>query len=676
MKRTTTITLMLLVLLLILGGIISAQETETVDNDPRLIVMSDIGPDPDDEQTLVRLLHYANEFDIEALIVTADVNDTQSTSYPDLMSDVVNQYGLVVENLRLYDADFPGEEELLERIRVGQTIAGRDRDVFESIGPNNDTPASDFIIEIVDRDDPRPVHVTAWGGTADLAQALWRVNEDRTEEEVTAFISKLRVHAITDQDSTGSWIRETFPQLFYIFNHNSNNLFNSAFRGMYRGGARWLINQDWIEANLDGNGPLADRYPREAPGSPGVKEGDTPSWFSFYDNDLMDPAHPEWGGWGGRFEQVEGTNIYRDGRDSYDGSRDSMVTVSRWRQDFQNDFAARILWATLPPEEANENPVAELAGDDRPVVAPGQPVTFDASGSSDPDGDSLSFRWMVYPEAGTYEGEVALSAETGAQISMTAPEVDSVQTIHVILFVQDDGTPALTSYRRIIVTVDPSADAGNASVESGIELVRVMPLGDSITQSNRRHNSYRRPLWFLLQDAGYGVDFVGSMTENYEGGPPNPDFDIDHEGHWGWHADEILAEMPTWAEATQPDIVLMHLGTNDLFGGETPESTIDELGQIISVLREVNPDVVVLVATVIPHNRGNRAAIEPLNELIPTFVEAINTEQSPVVLVDQYTDYSGRDDNFDAVHPNEQGEAKMAQKWFDAMAPFLELEEE
>lgn len=221
--------------------------------------------------------------------------------------------------------------------------------------------------------------------------------------------------------------------------------------------------------------------------------------------------------------------------------------------------------------------------------------------------------------------------------------------------------------------------------------IRIMPLGDSITQSNTNYNSYRRPLWFKLQDGGYNVDFVGSDTLHYgadnqpNGLPPDPDFDTDHEGHWGWRADEILNgldemtpqeqavnNLSVWAADAVPDIVLMHLGTNDIFQGDTPEQATADLGAIIDVLRGVNPNVVVFVAQVIPHNRGDRPSLDPYNAALPAFVAAKTTSQSPVILVDHNTGFSAFNDTFDAVHPNAQGEEKIAQNWYDAVSNYLD----
>ena len=110
-----------------------------------------------------------------------------------------------------------------------------------SVGQGKDTEASEWIIRVVDRPDPRPVWVVIWGGSADLAQALWRVRRDRTPRGTQPLrIARLRVHAIGDQDSTGPWIREQFPGLFMITQRR-------AYRGMYRGGDASLVSSEWVE---------------------------------------------------------------------------------------------------------------------------------------------------------------------------------------------------------------------------------------------------------------------------------------------------------------------------------------------------------------------------------------------------------------------------------------------
>lgn len=198
-----------------------------------------------------------------------------------------------------------------------------------------------------------------------------------------------------------------------------------------------------------------------------------------------------------------------------------------------------------------------------------------------------------------------------------------------------------------------------------------MPLGDSITQANSKHNSYRRPLWIQLRNAGYKVDFVGSSRENWRGAPPLSDFDQEHEGHWGWRVDQILEQIDRWTRTSQPDIVLIHLGSNDLIQGQSPESTISELRQLILILRKNNPRVKLLLAQLIPC--GNKARIQQFNGLILNLARETNTIDSPVIVVDQFTGFNAAkgSDTYDGCHPSEVGEKKMADRWFAALKKVL-----
>ncbi len=113
-------------------------------------------------------------------------------------------------------------------------------------------------------------------------------------------------------------------------------------------------------------------------------------------------------------------------------------------------------WCVKPYTGANHPPVAVVNGDrSRRVVmvrgAPGSPVTLSAEGSSDPDRDALSYRWWVYPEAGTYEGSVAVQDENTPKAVVQVPEEARGKEIHVILEVTDDGSRRLTGYRRVVL---------------------------------------------------------------------------------------------------------------------------------------------------------------------------------------------------------------------------------
>ena len=207
----------------------------------------------------------------------------------------------------------------------------------------------------------------------------------------------------------------------------------------------------------------------------------------------------------------------------------------------------------------------------------------------------------------------------------------------------------------------------HAFAQSG-QPITVMPLGDSITQGSAQQNSYRRALWQLIQANTYNVDFVGSLNTNFSSPPPNPDFDLDHEGHWGLRADEVLALLPTAAATYQPQIALIHLGTNDIFQGQSVASTINELSQIIDVLRGARPDVVILLAQIIPNQYSD---VVPFNNALPALAAQKTTAQSPVLLVDQFTGFNLVADTYDGVHPNNTGESKLATHWFIALQPYL-----
>jgi hypothetical protein len=224
---------------------------------PRLVVLTDISSltageaEPDDGQSLIRLMLYTNEFAIEGLVASSNMGHGRKVR-PELIRQVVNAYGKARPNLLLHDRRYPPDEELREVIKAGQPIAGPEVPVTESVGEGKDTEASEWIIRVVDRPDPRPVWVVVWGGSADLGQALWKVRATRSPEGLARFVAKLRVHSIGDQDSTGPWIREQFPALYTITQRR-------AYRGIYRGGDTTLASSEWVRKNIHGHGPIGDR---------------------------------------------------------------------------------------------------------------------------------------------------------------------------------------------------------------------------------------------------------------------------------------------------------------------------------------------------------------------------------------------------------------------------------
>jgi len=429
---------------------------------PRLVVLTDIGGDPDDQQAMVRLLAFANEFEIEGLIASAAGTPgelKQAVTKPELIRELVGAYGQVRENLAKHADGYPAAEELLRLVKSGNPNRGA-----KAIGEGQDTEGSRWLIAVVDRPDPRPVNLTIWGGQTDLAQALWRVRQDRGAAGLKAFIARLRVHDIDDQDKVQPWIFENFPDLFYILSKAPPGADKraGAYRGMYLGGDEALTSREWVDAQVRvGHGPLGALYPTKtwtAPNPHGtMKEGDTPSWYYFLPNGLGDPARPEWGSWGGRFSRGAG-NLYRDAADTVGKVTDPRATVWRWRPTAQAEFAARMDWCVKPRGEANHAPTAVLNGDRSKAVvaaavAAGQSITLSAAGSSDPDGQEVRYRWWVYAEAGTYSGSVRVRGTDGEKADVAIPPDAAGKTIHVILELRDAGAPVLTAYRRAVIEV-------------------------------------------------------------------------------------------------------------------------------------------------------------------------------------------------------------------------------
>lgn len=201
--------------------------------------------------------------------------------------------------------------------------------------------------------------------------------------------------------------------------------------------------------------------------------------------------------------------------------------------------------------------------------------------------------------------------------------------------------------------------------------LRIMPLGDSITQSDAEHDSYRRPLFHALSQSrpSTAIDFVGGLSTNHRGAPPHPDFDLDHEGHWGFRVDEILERLPEWLEAHRPDVVLVHLGSNDVFQREPIDETMRELSELVETILTARPSATVFVAKIIPTTTpAVNARIDELNARLSRLE---SDYPGAVRIVDQHAGFSAARMTHDGVHPNEEGEHHMAERWLEALETIL-----
>lgn len=443
----------------------------------RVFVLTDISNEPDDEQSLVRFLVYANEYEVEGLVATTSTWLRERTR-EDLIRRQIDAYSEVRENLLRHAPGFPTAEHLRSVTFTGQPGFG-----MAAVGEGRSTPGSRHLLAIAAKEDPRPLWVAVWGGANTLAQALQDARRERPAADVARMVERLRVYAISDQDDAGPWLRREFPRLFYVVSPSTTDwkeYWRATWTGIsgdrhYRNGplhAFAMVDNPWLEEHvIRGHGPLGALYPRLAY----IMEGDTPSFLGLIQNGLGWAESPSYGGWGGRYALYQ---AYGETRPIWTNNQDSRDTVTadngqtqctdpatiwRWREAYQNDFAARMDWCVAREYgQANHSPVAVLNGDPtRQVVRldaqPGDMVRLVARGSRDPDGDSVTCTWFVYREAGTFTGDVALSAAEGEETSVRIRPPNSKQpgtaTVHVILTVRDRGTPPLVAYRRAVISV-------------------------------------------------------------------------------------------------------------------------------------------------------------------------------------------------------------------------------
>lgn len=198
--------------------------------------------------------------------------------------------------------------------------------------------------------------------------------------------------------------------------------------------------------------------------------------------------------------------------------------------------------------------------------------------------------------------------------------------------------------------------------------LRVMPIGDSITQGLVGHATWRYPLYKDLVALGMQPDFVGSQSTAFLGPTLYLDFDPDHEGHWGARAYLVLPLLPGWLAQAQPDVVLLHLGHNDLYNGQTIDDTIGSMVNIISTCRIYNPQVTVLVALVTPLQVAwFTALLNSYNGELARVMPLMDTPQSRVVVVDQFTGFDPVLHTYDGIHANTIGERMIADRWVNGL---------
>ncbi len=445
---------------------------------PRLFVLTDISNEPDDEQSMVRLLVYANEYDIEGLVATTSTWLRKKTR-EDLIHRQLNAYGQVRATLAKHADGYPTQAKLLAVTATGQPGYG-----MGSVGEGKTSAGSRRLLDAADKVDNRPLWISVWGGSNTLAQALWDARKQRSTSDLKKLVAKLRVYTISDQDDAGRWLRKEFPALFYIVSPSTTTwreYHRATWTGIsgdrhYKNGPKVdfaLVDNPWLEANvIKHHSPLGALHPKLAY----IMEGDTPSFLGLINNGLGWNESPAFGGWGGRYVLHQPQGETRPIWTNHQSSRDTVqvrdkshtsdqATIWRWRKHFQHDFAARMDWCVADErKKANHNPSAVLNGDHskrivRISAKPGKTVKLSSAGSGAPDGDALKTTWMIYSEAGALANKVELTEQVGGTTSLTLPPIgQSViknPTLHVILIVENNGSPGLVAYRRAIINVRP-----------------------------------------------------------------------------------------------------------------------------------------------------------------------------------------------------------------------------
>ena len=453
----------------------SAFSQQVMYDDPgkqRVIVLTDITNEPDDQQSLVRFLVYANEFDVEGLVATTSVH-LKNKVRPDKIEELVNAYDVVRDNLARHAPEYPEASFLRNIITAHQPLYG-----MGGVGDGKDSDGSRLIIKSVDREDARPVWISIWGGANCLAQALWSVQQTRSKEAVEKFVAKLRVYTISDQDDSGRWIRNNFPGIFYVVSPSAESwleYYRATWTGIsgdrhYKNGPFYkfeMVDNPWLEENIiNDHGPLGKLYPRLEY----IMEGDTPSFLGLINNGLGSALTPGHGGWGGRYDlfksYAEVAPIWTNTIHSVDEVvlgdgrvfASDQATIWRWREAYQNDFAARMDWCIARKvSDANHNPVVVVNQNvSRAVISikaqAGETITLSAKGSFDPDGDPLKLKWYLYKEAGRYTGDFKLPDGEQDSLTIPVPSLAKGQQLHIICEGKDGGVPVLFSYRRIVIS--------------------------------------------------------------------------------------------------------------------------------------------------------------------------------------------------------------------------------
>lgn len=291
---------------------------------PKVIISTDIGgDDPDDYQSLVHFLVYADRFEIAGLI-----SSPPSAGRKEHIDEVLEAYQADFPRLKKHSTQFPEPASLFQVVKQGATDPQGD-----SI-PRELSEGAQWIVERAREDDGKPVYVLVWGSMTDVAQAVHHAPDIK---------KNIRIYSIgswnTRQDPRArDYLYENHPDLWWIEN-------DTTFRGMYMGGMQEndYHNRTFVEKHVKDHGALGDLFWEK---KRDIKMGDTPSVLYLLHGNPEDPGGESWGG---AFVKTGHSEHYWT-----DNPADSLIendrrgakTVNRFRKDYLNDWANRMDWLT------------------------------------------------------------------------------------------------------------------------------------------------------------------------------------------------------------------------------------------------------------------------------------------------------------------------------------------
>jgi len=461
----------------------------------------------DDQDSFLRLLLYSNEFNIEGLVYSSSQwhykGDGKGTKFISAMATTKDRYGertelrwpgttwmqtfidkyaMVFDNLKKHDKNYPSPQYLKSIIKTGNIDFEGEMDV--------DTEGSNFIKNILLDDKPGPVYLQIWGGTNTVARALKSIEDEYKNtaqwESIYKKISdKAILYTVLDQDAAyQKYVAPNWPAIRVMYNADQFWCLAYPWPNFVPAELQTTLKGKWFAEHIKFNhGPLMSSYflwgdgqkiendPEHTHGDTAeakkygltqydfISEGDSPAFFYLINVGLRNMEDASYGGWGGRMVQSK-TNPHRweDGKhvtdyNPYTKKEDAAYPQTRWLNVLQNDFATRADWCVNGYDKANHAPIVKLNHANNITAKPGTVVKLSGS-AKDPDGNAVNYKWWQYVEVDSYNGKIDIQNADKQTASCIIPaDAKTGETIHIILEVTDTGTPQLTRYQRVIITV-------------------------------------------------------------------------------------------------------------------------------------------------------------------------------------------------------------------------------